>query len=139
MRIARVLVSAAGVALLLTVWAGGDSPARAAADAAARPVLARRLSNVPGKTLTAVVVDYPAGAKSVSHRHAGVVFAYVVSGAVRSKLDQGETRVYRAGESFFEDVGVLHAVSENASDTEPARLLAVFVADDGATLKTDEP
>jgi len=94
---------------------------------------------VPGKSLTAVVVEYESGGSSVSHRHAGVVFAYVLSGAIRSRLDSGETRVYRAGETFFEDPGVRHTVSENASATEPASLLAVFVADDGATLKTDEP
>jgi quercetin dioxygenase-like cupin family protein len=131
-------VGPVAVAMLLVVALGGDAPAGAAGDAA-RPVFSRALPNVPGKALTAVVVDYAPGAKSVSHRHAGVVFAYVVSGAVRSQLDGGETRVYRAGESFFEDVGTRHTISENASDTEPARLLAVFVADEGARLKTDEP
>lgn len=134
----RVLFASAGLGLLLAIGAGGDSSAAAAGDAA-RPVFARRLPNAPGKTLTAVVVDYAPGGKSAPHRHAGVVLAYVVSGAIRSGLDPGETRVYRAGETFFEDLGVRHVVSENASDTEPARLLAVFVADDGATLKTDDP
>jgi quercetin dioxygenase-like cupin family protein len=36
---------------------------------------------------------------------------------------------YRAGESFSENAGDRHSVSENASDTEPARLLVVFVVD----------
>jgi len=43
-------------------------------------------------------------------------------------------RVYSAGEGFFEPPDSIHTVSENASDTEPASLLAIFVADDGAQL-----
>ena len=111
---------------------------RAAGDAAGgvvRPVLAEKLPNVPGKSITAVVVNYPPGGKSAKHHHAGSVFAYVLSGAIRSEsTGTGPARVYKAGESFFEPPGNEHLVSANASDTEPASLLAVFVADDGANL-----
>lgn len=96
------------------------------------------LPNAPGKTLTAVVVNYPPGGKTKPHRHAGVVFGYVLSGAVRSQVNQEPARVYQAGESFFEDLNSHHAISENASNAEPARLLAIFVADDGATLTTSD-
>ncbi len=93
------------------------------------------LPNVPGKQLTAVVVTYGPGAKSTRHRHAGSVFAYVLSGSIRSENSAtGPVRVYKAGEGFFEPPGSEHLVSENASATEPASLLAVFVADDGARL-----
>jgi hypothetical protein len=51
----------------------------------------------------------------------------------------GPARIYRAGEAFYEPPGSEHLVSENASATEPASLLAVFVADDGATLRVDDP
>lgn len=88
--------------------------------------------------MSAIVVNYEPGAMSTPHHHAGVVFAYVVSGAVRSRLDSGETRVYRAGDTFFEDIGAHHTVSENASNRERARLLAVFIADDGARPTTDD-
>ena len=84
-------------------------------------------------------MDYEPGGMSTPHHHAGVVFAYVISGAVGSRLGSGETRVYRAGETFFEDIGAHHAVSENTSNGERARLLAVFIADYGARLTTDEP
>jgi quercetin dioxygenase-like cupin family protein len=103
-------------------------------------VLSQKLENAPGQTLTALVVRYGPGGKSTSHHHAGSVFAYVLSGAIRSENSAtGPARVYRAGESFFEPVGSVHRVSENASATEPASLLAVFVANDGAKLTTDEP
>jgi quercetin dioxygenase-like cupin family protein len=55
----------------------------------------------------------------------------VLSGAIRSQVDDGPDKVYRAGESFFETPGAYHRISENASTTEPARLLAVFVLDAG--------
>src|SRR4029450_10423920 len=94
-----------------------------------------KLPNVPGKSITAIVVNYAPGAKSVKHRHAGSVLAYVLSGKTRSETSApGPARVYKAGETFFEPPGSEHLVSENASATEPASLLAIFVADDGAQL-----
>jgi quercetin dioxygenase-like cupin family protein len=101
------------------------------------PVFAKRLPNVPGKNLTAVIVFYPPGGKSVSHNHAGSVLAYVLSGAIRSQNSAtGPVQVFRVGETFFEPPGSTRLISENASDTEPASLLAVFVADNGAVLTT---
>ena len=80
-------------------------------------------------------MTYAPGGKSGKHPHAGSVFAYVLSGAIRSQTSTGgPAKVYEAGESFFEPPGSEHLVSENASATEPASLLAVFVADDGAKL-----
>jgi quercetin dioxygenase-like cupin family protein len=102
-----------------------------------KPVLAEKLPNVPGKSLTAVLVNYAPGAKSVRHHHAGSVFVYVLSGSVRSENSAtGPAEIYKAGESFFEPSGSEHLVSENASSAEPASLLAVFVADDGGQLTT---
>jgi quercetin dioxygenase-like cupin family protein len=128
-----------GVATLLA--AGALLPgliSRAAGDEAkVKQVAAEKLPNVPGKTITAVVVNYAPGGKSGKHRHAGSVLAYVLSGAIRSENSAtGPSKVYKAGESFFEPPGTEHLVSENASATEPASLLAVFIADDGARLTT---
>ena len=94
------------------------------------PAFAEAIANVPGKTMTALVVDYAPGGKSPSHRHGqAFVVGYVLSGAIRSRVNDGETRVYHAGEYWTEKPGVHHTVSENASPTEPAKLLAIFVAD----------
>jgi quercetin dioxygenase-like cupin family protein len=107
---------------------------RAAVDDV-RPVATAKLPNVPGKSITAIVVNYAPGAKSVKHHHAGSVLAYVLSGEIRSENSAtGPAKVYKAGETFFEPPGSKHLVSENASATEPASLLAIFVADDGAHL-----
>jgi quercetin dioxygenase-like cupin family protein len=99
------------------------------------------LPNVPGKVLIAVVVDYPPGARSAPHHHApsAFIYAHVLSGAVRSQVDDQPVKVYRAGESFYEMPGAHHRISENASTTEPARLLAVFVTDPQQPLTTPDP
>jgi catalase len=98
------------------------------------------LPNAPGKSLIAVVVDYPPGTRSAPHHHApsAFVYAYVLSGAIRSQVDDGPAKVYLAGESFYEMPGQHHRISENASAAEPARLLAVFVADPAQPLTTAE-
>src|SRR5215510_3407133 len=102
-----------------------------------KQVRTEKLPNVPGKSITAIVVSYPPGGKSGPHHHAGSVVAYVLSGAIRSENSAtGPVKVYKAGESFFEPPGSRHLVSENASAKEPASLLAVFIADDGAQLTT---
>ena len=97
------------------------------------PQFERAITNIPGKSLVAVVVDYAPGGASPSHTHAksAFIFAYVLSGEIESQVNDGPKRVYRAGESFYETPGSSHRVSRNASSTQPAKLLAVFVVDTG--------
>ena len=92
------------------------------------------IPNVRGKSLIVVEVDYPPGAASPSHRHppSAFIYAYVLSGEIESKVNDGAARVYRAGESWSEPPGAIHSVSRNASKTRPAKLLAVFVVDSGS-------
>lgn len=138
MRFVSVPRSLWGVLLLAVLVCGGAGLLRAVYAIGAghdHMVFSAPLPNVPGKTLTAVVVEYAPGGSSPVHRHAGSVFAYVLSGQIRSQNSAtGPARVYRAGETFFEPPGSTHLVSANASDTEPASLLAIFVADDHAHL-----
>jgi quercetin dioxygenase-like cupin family protein len=89
------------------------------------------IPNIAGKSVLAVEVDYTPGAASPSHTHAksAFIYAYGISGAIESKVNDGETRIYRAGESWSEPPGAIHSITHNASKTEPAKLLAVFVLD----------
>ena len=104
-------------------------------DERVRKLFSGKLANVPGNTLTAEVVEYPPGGKSSVHHHAGSVFAYVLTGSIRSQNSAtGPARIYKAGESFFEPPGSDHLISENASASEPASMLAVHVAQEGAVL-----
>jgi quercetin dioxygenase-like cupin family protein len=99
------------------------------------PAFREILPNVPGKSLVGIVVSYPPGGATPAHHYPSPAFVlgYVLSGEIRSQVDGGQIRVYRAGESWKENPGALHGISENASATEPARLLAIFVTDTGDT------
>jgi quercetin dioxygenase-like cupin family protein len=94
-------------------------------------VFEQELPNVPGKSMRAVLVEYAPGAGSPSHRHptSAFIYARVLEGAIRSKLNDGPERTYKVGESWTEKPGDHHQVSQNASTTQPAKLLAVFVMD----------
>lgn len=124
-------VRTACIPLLTAAIVAGASPAVAQAQDQVRGVFQHALPNVPGKRMVAVVVNYPPGGKSPAHHHAAsaFIYAYVLSGAIRSKVDDDPEKVYRAGEGFYEMPGSHHRVSENASETEPASLLAVFIVD----------
>lgn len=93
------------------------------------PNFAAAIPNIPGKSLIAVEVEFAPGQAGSPHAHAdsAFIYAYVVSGAIESAVDDEEVRVYQAGDSWSERPGASHPVSRNASKTEPARLLAVFV------------
>ena len=95
------------------------------------PNFEQAIPNIPGKSLIALVVDYPPGGASIPHVHgkSAFIYAYVISGEIESKVNDGASRIYKAGESWSEPPGASHPVSRNASKTRPAKLLAVFIAD----------
>ncbi len=147
------VIGAAGIALALattTAFAHGPEHKTEAPvaqkkqapgfDETVRPVFERAIPNVPGKKLIAVEVTYPPGGKSASHFHSqsAFIYAHVLSGAIRSQVDDEAAKVYQAGEGFYENPGSHHKISENASASEPAKLLAVFVGDPGETLVLPE-
>ena len=82
-------------------------------------------------------VDYPPGRVGAPHKHAGFVLAYVLEGTVVAKISgEGEEKTYNVGQMFYEQPGATHEVSKNASQTQPARLLAMIFAKKGSTLTT---
>jgi quercetin dioxygenase-like cupin family protein len=133
----RNLLCAAAVAVLAATAASAhDAP-----DHRAKVTLVydQPLPNVPGKSIRGVLVEYEPGGSSPAHTHPNSAFIYatVLQGAIRSRINDGPVTTYRAGESFSERPGDHHAVSANASTTEPARLLAVFVLDTSETNLTN--
>lgn len=124
--------------LCFQVW---PAQAHEATAETVSPKFTQALPNVPGKTFTTLIVDFPPGAKAKPHRHGeAFVYAYVLKGAVRSAINDESPRVYRTGDNWFEPPGARHPVTENASRSQPARLLVVFVANTGDPLKIpDQP
>ena len=127
----RAVTLASSIAAVFTAIALSSATGHAHELERVETVFEHAIPNIAGKSLVALVVTYAPGGKSPSHRHAGsaFIYAHVLSGSIRSQVDDEPTRVYRAGEGFHELPGAHHRVSENASEREPASLLAVFVVD----------
>ena len=125
----KILFPALLAAALISATAMGASAPRETV----KPNFAHAITNIPGKSLVAVEVIYPPGGASLPHTHAksAFIYAYVVSGAIESQVDNAPPHIYTAGQSFYEAPGAFHQASRNASKTAPAKLLAVFVVDSG--------
>jgi quercetin dioxygenase-like cupin family protein len=124
-----IMAIAAGVALAGPALAQG--PESGSASERVVPNFSHVIPNIPGKSLVAVEVVFPPGIVSPAHHHAksAFIYAYVVSGSISSQVEGQPARIYKAGESFFEEPGAHHLASGSASKTEPAKLLAVFIVD----------
>lgn len=101
-----------------------------------------QLMNMPLPELPAdqemlvVEVDLPPGRTSQPHRHNAHVFVYVLEGTVRMQVEGGELMTLTEGQMFYENPNDIHTVSENASDTEPARILVHILKTVGVPVTT---
>ena len=97
-----------------------------------REVIKQELPGEPSRDLVLVEVTYPPGAGSPPHLHANGVMAFVVSGTIASKVNDEPEQTFHAGSAWWEPPGSVHRISRNASSTEPATLLAIYIAPQGA-------
>jgi quercetin dioxygenase-like cupin family protein len=111
--------------------ASSESNGNAAARprAVQQPIACEKLPNVPGKSITTVLVSFPPMAFTPRHRHPGSVTAYVLKGTLRSQLNDGPVGTFTTGGTWFEPPGTIHSMVENPSPSEPAEIMAIFVAD----------
>ena len=139
-----VIIGLAAIVAGLSVYGAAQAPAAshgvvqmsAAGDSAAarpravqHPVACEKLPNVPGKSITTLLVEFPPNAFTPRHRHPGSVTAYVTKGTLRSQLNDGPVGTFGVGGTWFEPPGTIHSMVENPSPTEPAEIMAIFVAD----------
>jgi quercetin dioxygenase-like cupin family protein len=96
------------------------------------PVMAKELTDVPGKEVVVVTVEYAPGGADIVHRHNADAIVYVLEGSVIEQVKGGKPDTLTAGETFFEGPGDIHIVGRNASNTQPARILAILVKKKGA-------
>lgn len=124
--VTRILLAAVFTVLSIGAATAAEPPAGKVTVVFDRPI-----PNIPGKSMKGVVVDYGPGAASPAHTHPKTAFIYatVLEGSFRIKIKGEPEKVYHVGENFVEEPGSVHEVSANASDSQPARLLAVFVVD----------
>ena len=97
------------------------------------------LPDIEGREAVVLEVEYPPGVASASHRHNAHTFVYVLEGTVVMQVAGGEAQTLVAGQTFYETPNDIHSVSRNASDTEPAKILVVFIKREGAPMTVPAP
>ena len=133
--LAAIVAGVYGVAHVPAVSHGAVQMSSAGSDASVRPravqhpIACEKLPNVPGKSITTLLVEFPPNAFTPRHRHPGSVTAYVLKGTLRSQLNDGPIGTFGTGGTWFEPPGTIHSMVENPNPTEPAEIMAIFVAD----------
>ncbi|WP_026354994.1 cupin domain-containing protein [Massilia niastensis] len=115
-------------------WANAQEPKSAKITL----VYEQKIPGMPNKSLKGILVEYGPGAVNPAHTHAksALIYASVLEGSVLNQLNGGPVRTFTKGQNFTEMPGDRHDVSANASKTEPAKVLAVFVVDTDDTKLT---
>jgi len=113
----------------------GEAAAEEGASAKLRNVIKQKLPGDPPREITLVEVTYPPGTGSPPHLHANGVMAFVVAGAIASKVGDQPEQVFHKGGAWWEPLGAAHRVSRNASSVEPATLLAIYIAPPGVAFE----
>jgi quercetin dioxygenase-like cupin family protein len=99
-------------------------------------LMSRDLSDIPGKEGDMLIVEYPPSAVDPVHRHNANAFVYVLEGSVVMQVKGGEPVTLHPGQTFYEGPNDIHVVGRNASKTEPAKFLVVFIKNKGAPILT---
>ncbi len=102
-------------------------------DAKVTELMTKDLAGLPGKEATMLTVEYAPGASSAKHRHNANTFVYVLEGSIVMQVEGSKAVTLGPGQTFYESPADVHAVSKNASDTQPAKFLVFFVKDKGAS------
>lgn len=92
-----------------------------------KPIMAKDLSDLPGKEGLMITVDYAPGAADPVHRHHAHAFVYVLEGSIVMQVKGGKEVTLTAGQSFYEGPNDVHTVGRNASTTQPAKFLVLLL------------
>ena len=117
---------------LLCVMAGGLM----AQEAKVTPLMSKDLTELPGKEVSMITVEYAPGGVDPIHRHDAHAFIYVLEGTILMQLKGGKEVRLTAGETFYEGPADVHVVGRNASTTMPAKFVVLFIKDKGAPILT---
>jgi quercetin dioxygenase-like cupin family protein len=97
-------------------------------------VMSKDLTDIPGKEVLMITVEYPPGGSDPVHRHNAHGLIYVLEGSVVMQVKGGKEVTLTPGQSFYEGPEDVHVVGRNASTDRPAKFLVVLVKDKGAPI-----
>jgi len=129
------LLKAIGCALLLASSAAFAAES-STPQAVVTPLMTKELKDLPGKEALMITVDYPPGSVDPVHRHDAHSFIYVLEGSIVMQVKGGKEVTLKPGDTFYEGPDDIHTVGRNASRTEPAKFVVVFIKKKGAPVLT---
>jgi quercetin dioxygenase-like cupin family protein len=97
-------------------------------------LMSKDLTDIPGKEVSMITVEYPPGGSDPVHRHYADAFVYVLEGSVVMQVKGGKEVTLTPGQTFNEKFDDVHVVGRNASTTKPAKMLVLLVKDKGAPI-----
>ena len=103
-----------------------------AQEPAVVPLMSKDLTDIPGKEVVMITVEFPPGGADPVHRHDAHGFIYVLEGTVIMQVKGGQEVTLGPGQTFYEGPDDIHVVGRNASNTKPAKLLAMLIKKKGA-------
>jgi quercetin dioxygenase-like cupin family protein len=95
-------------------------------------LMLKELTDVPGKEILMITVEYPPGGADPVHRHNAPAFLYVLEGSVVMQVRGDKEVTLMPGQVFYEGTDDVHIVGRNASATKPAKFLVLLVKKKGA-------
>ena len=120
------------LAVFITLLAGVAILPLPVSSAEVAMLFKQELADTPGKAGQLLTVEFAPGEVSAPHRHNAHTFVYVLEGSVVMQVQGGEAKTLTAGQTFYENPDDIHTVANNASDTEPAKILVFFIKDSDA-------
>ena len=120
-----------GVMVFIALNPFTDAFAAAAPEPVVTPLMSKDLSDVPGKEMLMISVDYPPGVVEHIHRHDAYAFVYVLEGSVVEQVRGGKEVTLTPGQTFYEGPNDVHTVGRNASTTKPAKFVVVLLKKKG--------
>lgn len=114
------------------------APGAYAADAVVNELMTQPLPEAPGKELLMITVEYQPGGVDPVHRHDAHAMIYVLEGSIVMQVKGGKEVTLKPGDTFYEGPNDVHTVGRNASKTEPAKFVAVFLKKKDAPILTVE-
>jgi quercetin dioxygenase-like cupin family protein len=119
-------------ALVLAICAHPTLSTLAAEQASVIPLMQKDVTEVPGRELLMITVNYPPGAVDPIHRHEAHALVYVLEGSIIMQVRGGKQVTLTPGQTFYEGPGDVHTVGRNASKTQPAKFLVILLKKKGA-------
>ena len=102
-------------------------------------LMSNDLTEIPGREVLMITVEYAPGGVDPIHRHNAHAFVYVLEGSIVMQVKGGKEVTLTPGQTFYEGPDDVHLMGRNASSTKPAKFLVFLVKNQGTPVLVPVP